>query len=317
MLRFAKTVLCACFGIVLASGVSGQTAQPAVEEIVKQAGVQRLAYVSEFRNLLSEETKTFETFDKSGKVKKKRMVKSVFVIYQLSKDEKQIAEYRNVISVDGKPLEKTEQRAQDFFEKIASVESTKKELERIQDESSRFDDDISMEGFTLFQSAPLAENLRPFFDFKLEGQEMIDGAMVYRVSYRQVRDSPYVLINSKDDGTSDKLTLNYSSDFKPGENLNQRLAGTLWIDGETFQTRREIRSISVKPKDFDVPIILAENIFEYQNSDFGILTPRKISYTEYRVDRNKPSAKQIQVTFDYERFTRPDVDVKSGDVKQP
>lgn len=308
----------ACLAIVftaLASAVSGQVVPIAVEEIVKKADIQRLAYVAEFRNLLSEETKTFEEFNKKGEPKNQRSVKSIFVIYQLSKDENQIAEYRNVVAVDGKPVEKTEQRAQDFFERIAQVESTQKELQRIQDESSRFDGDISIEGFTLFQSAPLAENLRPFFEFTLEGQETIDGSTVHRIAYRQIRDSPYVLVNSKNDGEKGKLTLNYSAEVKENENLNQRLNGKLWIDAETFQTRREIRTLSVKPKDFETPTILAENLFEYQKSDFGILTPRKITYTEYRLNKNQPAAKQIRVTFDYEKFTKPDVDVKSSEVK--
>ncbi|MEJ7847638.1 MAG: hypothetical protein WKF92_06085 [Pyrinomonadaceae bacterium] len=315
MLKSWKFAYLTIVFIAFATIASGQIKPVAVEEIVKNADIQRLSYVAEFRNLLSEETKTFEEFDKKGEPKKQRIVKSIFVIYQLSKDENQIAEYRNVVAVDGKPVEKTEQRAQDFFERIASIESTQKELQRIQDESSRFDGDMSIEGFTLFQSAPLAENLRPFFEFTLEGQETIDGLPTYRIAYKQIRDSPYILINSKKDGENGRLTLNYSADTRENENLNQRLKGKLWIDVETFQTRREIRTLSVKPKDFQTMTILAENSFEYQKSDFGILTPRKITYMEYRLNKNQPAAKQIRVTFDYEKFTKPNVDVNSSEVK--
>ena len=136
---------------------------------------------------------------------------------------------------------------------------------------------------------------------------------VHRIAYKQVRDSPYILINSKKDSENGKLTLNYSADVK--ENANQRLSGMLWIDTATFQTRREIRTLTIKPEDFEVPTILAENLFEYQKSDFSILTPRRITYTEYRLTKNQPAAKQISVTFIYEKFTKPDVDVNSTEVK--
>ena len=315
MLKSWKFAYLTIVFIAFAAVASGQVSPMAIEEIVKKADIQRLSYVAEFRNLLSEETKTFDEFNKKGEPKKQRSVKSIFVIYQLSKDENQIAEFRNVVAVDGKPVEKTEQRAQNFFERIAGVESTQKELQRIQDESSRFDGDISIEGFTLFQSAPLAENLRPFFEFTFEGEEMIDGLPTYRIAYKQIRDSPYILVNSKKDGENGKLTLNYSADIKENENLNQRLTGKLWIDAETFQTRREIRTLSVKPKDFPTTTVLAENIFEYQKSDFGILTPRKITYMEYRINRNQPATKQMSVTFNYEKFTKPDVEVNSPEVK--
>ena len=315
MLKSRKFVFLIFVVSALTAAVSGQITPVTAEEIVKKADLQRLAYAAEFKNLLSEETKTFEEFGKKGEPKKQRIVKSIFVIYQLSKDENQIAEYRNVVTVDGKAVEKTEQRAQDFFERIAGVESTQKELQRIQDESSRFDGETSIEGFTLFQSAPLAENLRPFFEFTLEGQELIDGKTVHRVSYRQVRDSPFILVNSKNDGEKGKLTLNYSGEVKGSENINQRLNGKLWIDAETFQTRREVRVLSIKPRDIETPMILAENLFEYQNSDFSILTPKKITYTEYRINKNQPAAKRVRVTFDYENFTKPDVDVNSSEVK--
>lgn len=97
------------------AGFGQSAADPTINEIVRNAAEQRNAYVEEFKNLLSRETKTFEIYDKKGSVKKRRVVVSNFIVYQLDNDDKRIAEYRNVVSVDGKQLDNTDKRAQDFL----------------------------------------------------------------------------------------------------------------------------------------------------------------------------------------------------------
>jgi hypothetical protein len=97
---------------------------------------------------------------------------------------------------------------------------------------------------------------------------------------------------------------------------NERLRGTLWIDVNTSQIRREKRQMTIQPESFTRRVVVADNEFEYQNSDFGILTPRRITYTSYRIDRkSEASVKEDSITLDYEQFTRPDVEVKSTEVK--
>src|SRR5687767_15086830 len=123
--------------------IFGQQPPPplAVDEIVRRAAEQTPVYVDAFKNLLSEETKTFEIYDRDGNVRKRRVVRSTFIVYQLSKDEKRIVEYRNVTAVDGKPLSQIDARAEEFFEKLVKVESSAKELERIESESQRYDEE--------------------------------------------------------------------------------------------------------------------------------------------------------------------------------
>ncbi len=87
MPRFLKNGGLALFLFVLVSSVTGQAPPITIDEIISKADAQRRVYVDEFRNLLSEETKTIETFDKKGRAKKSRLVKSIFIVYQLSKDE--------------------------------------------------------------------------------------------------------------------------------------------------------------------------------------------------------------------------------------
>src|SRR5215210_4006162 len=68
---------------------------PTLQEIIDKAEAQTRVYVETFKNLLSEERKTFEIYDKRGEVKKRRSVVSTFIVYPLSKDENQITEFRN------------------------------------------------------------------------------------------------------------------------------------------------------------------------------------------------------------------------------
>src|SRR5688572_21859948 len=173
-----------------------QTTPPTVDEIVRRAAEQTPVYVEAFKNLLSEETKTFEIYDRDGNVRKRRVVGSTFIVYQLSKDEKRIVEYRNVTAVDGKPLSQIDARAEEFFEKLVKVESSAKELERIESESQRYDEELYISNLTLFQAVALGENVRKYFDFTLKGKENIDGKEVYVVEYRQSRASPSITIGA-------------------------------------------------------------------------------------------------------------------------
>jgi hypothetical protein len=263
---------------------------------------------------MSEETKTFHVFGKNSEVKKSRTIVSTFIVYQLSRDDGAIAEYRNVVSVDGKPVGDADKRAQGFFEEIAKVDSSSKELEKLEKEGSRFDQEISLNLFTLYPSVALAENLRSYFEFKLERKEVLEGRELLAVSYRQIRDSPYILTKMKNAPTDGKLTLVYNIDI--GENAAARLNGMLWIDPQTFQVWKEERKFTVQAKGFSAPAVVSENILEYQPSDFGILTPRKIVYTQFKIDKKAAAPqKDVDVTFEYQNFTKPNVEVKSGEVK--
>jgi hypothetical protein len=288
---------------------------PTLQEIIDKAEAQTRVYVETFKNLLSEERKTFEIYDKRGEIKKRRNVVSTFIVYPLSKDENQITEFRNVVAVDGKNLEKTDQRAQDFFEQIVKVESSKKELEKLQDESLRFDQDIYISGLTLFQSLVLSQDLRSFFEFNIEGKEQIAGTETYVVSYRQTKQSPYITINSEKERDGGKLTQNFDIQVDKKSDLNERMRGKLWIDADTFQIRREQREVTIQPEGFVSPMVVIEDNFEFQKSDFGILTPKKITHLHYRVKlKDKAAVKEGKVIFEYEKFTKPDVEVK-GEVK--
>jgi hypothetical protein len=286
-----------------------------VDDIVSKAANQVPNYLSTFRNLISQESKTFTRYSKDGDVKKTKKVVSTFIVYPSAKDENRIAEYRNVISVEGKPVGNPEGRAKDFFERVVKSESSQAELRKIEDESSRYDE-IAVNGLTLFEGVPLLEHLRQYFSFKLTGTEKIDGYDAYRVDYKQVRASPYISVNESTVPSDGKMPVIYELESDVSGPANERLRGTIWIDANTSQIRREKRQMTIQPENFARRVIAADNEFEYQNSDFGILTPRRITYTSYRIDRkNDTSVKEDSITLEYEKFTRPDVEVKSSEVK--
>ena len=100
----------------------------------------------------------------------KRTVESNFFVYQSSKDGKTSSELRNVIKVDDELVPDSQARADRFLGELQKTKTVEKELEKIQDESLRYDKNFIISGLTLYQAIPLVENMRPYFDFKLAGR---------------------------------------------------------------------------------------------------------------------------------------------------
>ena len=286
------------------------------DEIVGKAAEQTKVYVETFKNLLSEEKKTFEIFDKKGEVKKRKTVESTFLVYPLSKAEGEVAEFRSVTDVDGKKLERMDDRAKSFFETVAASENSQRELDRIRDESTRFDEDFAISGLTLFQAVALSDQLRGAFRFALLGTELLDGHKVHIIQFEQVRANSTVTINSRTPPTGGS-SHNYDIEIDDeAVELNPRICGKLWIDADTFNIRRELRERTIQPGEYERPMVVAEDVLEYADSEFGILTPKKLIHLQYRVFlKDRQARKDTRVVFDYSKFTRPDVEVKSADVK--
>lgn len=301
--------------LVFALSAAGQS-PPDLQAILSGAAEKRLTYINEFKNLLSQETKSFEIFGKKGDVKKRRSVVSTFIVYPLSTKQDVVTEFRNVISVDGKRVDNSEKRAQDFFEEIAKADSSTKELDKIDKEGSRYDEEVSVTGLTLFQAVVLADNLRPYFDFKLDGTETLNGRTLHRISYRQTKESPFVLLDPKRPVANGKLTLVYDLDLDDPERIAPRLSGTFWIDVDTLRVRKEKRILSIQRLGESDLKTAIETTLEYDDSTFDILIPKKLAFTQYEVGGKAQNArKDVSILFEYSNFTKPDVEVKSADIK--
>jgi hypothetical protein len=285
---------------------------PNLETILSEARKQSESYREAFRNLLAEETKTFEEYDKNGNVDEQTTVKSNFLVYQSGRDAKVTTELRNIIEVDGKPVPNSQKRSSEFLSELEKTTTLEKELRKIQSEGAKYDKTIEAFDLTLNQATVLDPKIRPYFDFKLIGTENYKGNEVYVIGYHQTKKSPYNRVNEKmssEGETGFNFEINIPGALKNNEKF---LRGKLWINAETFQLWREEQELTVQTPE---PVILLSSFSEYQSSDYGLLVPKTISITIYELKKQKGDGrfvpvKDSTVNFDYSKFRQTNVEVK-------
>jgi len=305
----ALAIIVGTFGPTSLAQTPQRPTQPSIDEIVSHSARQVRHYSKEFKDLLAKETKTIRIFDDNETLKKERVIVSNFLVYQVSRGSGEITEFRSVLSVDAKPVSDVEKRAVELFERVSNAETTARELERIHTEGWRYDDGLHIMGLTLFQGVALAELVRESFLFEVVGREMLGNSDVYIIRYNQIKETDLI---READKTSRPAVMIFDFDLDGIKSANPRLSGTFWIDAHNYQILREQRRLSLHPEGFDKPVVLASNEFEYSVSDFGINIPKRIQYTQYRLDRKtRKPAKQIEFIFSYSDFSRPKVDVTS------
>lgn len=289
--------------------VSAQTAD--LQTVLSEAQKQTDFYRETFRNLLAEETKTFEEFDKNGNVDKRTVVKSNFLVYQSGKDAAKTAELRNVIEVGGKPVPDSQKRSNELLAELEKATTYEKELQKIVKESLRFDKTWEINGLTLNEGLVLHPNFRSSFDFKLVGSENLPDSSFYVISYRQNKPNPNIIINGKSPQTND-LTLQVQIDVPNSlKKEDLILQGKLWLDAKTFQLLREERNITTKANE---PMILHTTNLEYAPSEYGIYVPKNIVMTFFDAKKQKESnnfsmIKDAVVSFEYSNFKKTETDV--------
>jgi hypothetical protein len=299
------------------AGMSAQVSSmpTGLESILSEAEKQTLNYQEAFKNLLATETKTFEEYDKNGNLKNQTSVESNFFVYQSAKDKNLSSELRNVTKADGKLVPDSQARADRFLAELGKTTTGEKELEKIQDEGSRYDKTLKINGLTLFEAISLSDDLRSFFDFKLLGSENYQGTEVYVISYQQTKKTPLISINEKSSNDK-KIRAGFDVSLPGALKKNDVfLRGKLWIDKQTFQIRREERQLAVQTP---TPIVAMETVLEYQPSEFGILVPKKVSLLSNSIKKNSNefmAVKDTRVVFDYSKFRKFDVDVQILDDK--
>jgi hypothetical protein len=316
-----RKFFCLLILIVSAGSASAQNptplpapiSEPTLDVILAEAAKQTAFYREEFKNLLADEKKTFERYNRQGEMRDSDVVESNLLVYQSPKNQNVGSELRNVTKVNGKLIPDSQKRSDEFFGELEKTRTLESELEKIQREGSRYDKTLEINGFTLNEGLVLADNLRPFFEFQLTGRENLNGRDVYVVNFRQTKASPYISINGRGTGGSGEASLNLDGFDLPGalKNSEVLLRGKLWIDAGNFQLWREEREVTVQA---DAPVVVLETIFDYQPSEYGILVPKQIVWTAYDVKRNSKenrfeSVKETRVVFDYSRFRKSNVEV--------
>jgi hypothetical protein len=132
------------------------------------------------------------------------------------------------------------------------------------------------------------------------------------ISYQQTKKTPLITVNEKASNNKD-IRAEFDADIPRALRKNDVfLSGKLWIDKQTFQIWREERRLIVQTP---TPLIALETILEYNQSEFGILVPKKISLVENAIKKNSKSdqyvtVKSSSVNFDYSKFKKTNVEIQ-------
>ena len=254
-------------------------------------------YEKAFRNLTAEETKYIEVFKKSGEIDKRRRIVSDLIVYHSARDSSGLAiEYRDVQSVDGKPVGRRGERALQVLTNAASTKDVQKELTAIARETHRYEFNSHVMGLTIQQAVVLGRR-RDSFAIDWAGRDQIAGRDVVVIDYRQTGPVPR--------GGEVRLP----REFGDPEPVHR---GRLWLDAETFQLRREVREMLAPHPALPDPILVFRQETIYAQSRFGILVPERIALDflfHFSHPKNKPPSMALseRMTFTYGAFRRFDV----------
>jgi hypothetical protein len=267
-------------------------------------------YSNVFKNLTVEEIKFFETFDKDGKLKSRKTVLSDLIVYEPANGEDKLGEYRNVREVDGRKIKNSEKRTVKIFAELANAKSFAEELKKLNKESSRYDENLSVYGIAFLQSIPLASGLISSFKFEEIGRENVEGKEALVIKFQQTTANPNI-----------NFKINAPDYF---EISNTFYRGTVWLDWQNHRILRLVTELTAESAKFTEPFVTLRQEYYYQPSDFQIYTPRKIVSENFTPQDDKDvkillktgKAKlspllQTRLTMEYKNFSKFDVTVKS------
>ena len=263
-----------------------------LERLLGQAGARAAEYFALFKDLTAEETKTVEEIRASGDVARRRRIVSDFIVYRSQLDGGSVAEYRDVVAVDGEAVAGRERRVLALFERGDRSGSVRDELKRVNREGSRFDLDRTVSGLTIGQALPLQPWARAFFDFSPVGEEMAGGRRCVVVAYEQAASNPRF-----------GFDLSLPAEL---ERESPRYRGRLWLDAETAHVLREVREVTARPAGSSATVVLQRTELEYEPSRFGIPLPRRIVFGTHlrfaKAEGRLTSSLDFRITFAYGPF---------------
>jgi len=233
------------------------------------------------------------------------------IIYESATNNGNLGEFRSVREVDGKKVTDGDKRAVKVFAKLAAAKSFEEELRKLNKESSRYDEDFSFYGLTLFQAVSWVSNYIPSFKFVETGRETIEGIDAIAVKFQQTIVDPNIILN-----------IDVPDILKATNKFYRRI---VWLDLKTYRILKLLTEMTFDSPKFTEPFVIIKTEYFYQPSDFGIYPPRKIvtksfnpkaeKSTEFLLKNGevKPDSKlQTRLTMEYKNFSKFDVTVKSA-----
>lgn len=310
-----KTIKIALLLGIFVTVVGAQNVE--LEQLLANAHRAKTQYTEKFKNLSAEELKTNKYYRKDGSLDETRVIKSLFIVYQSPRDGR-IDEFRNVTEYNGKNVSRSDEKITDFFEKLAKVKSEAKEIEKLREESNRFDGRVHSWGMTLDQETPFGR-LRPYFDIKIIGQEKIEGRERIVLEYSQIKPTTLIMANPTDEENKLSNGRQYNTflpdNFRP---TNPRMSGKIWLDAETAQIWRNEFKITLYPASLNKGVVTTEIFYQYQPSKFGILVPQSFRFVGYKLegkdDRTLRVTKSSDRLFEYSNFAEINTEIKKYEV---
>jgi hypothetical protein len=235
-----------------------------LEDLLDKAGDLSDKYKTLFRDLMAEEKKVFEFYDKkTGKVENQRQMVSDLIVYASQKEPKHVTEYRNIREVDGKPVKNQFERIEKLFERVSKADSPDKEIDRINRESSRYDFGARVIGYTIMNAIATWKSLRRFFKYEFAGRERVGEQELIVIKFEQTE----VVENLG--GLEEYRKLNVTGPL---------MRGQYWLDPQTGQLRREHHELffrdNAQPRAFKA----IEADYEFTSGEQGIWLPRRILF---------------------------------------
>lgn len=282
-------------------------AQGELENLLTKAERQSQNYGRVFQNLSAEETKIKFRFKSDGSLDERRVIKSLFVVYQ-SPNTDNAQEFRNVVEYNGKNVSRSDRETAAFFKKLAGADTSQEEFAKIRKESLRYDGNRVSWGMTLYQPRPFSANLLANFKFRVVGKERIENRDVWIIEYEQTKSSPYILSNPTEKEEQANGATQYNRVLPDAlRPTNPLLKGKIWLDAETGQIWRNRFTLVLHPARLTQPIEAGEHLYEYQSSRFGILTPKKFVIRTVQIkganDRDLIVFKDAEVIYEYANFS--------------
>jgi VWFA-related protein len=259
-------------------------------EIVSEKAFLNLAsreverYVQAFTDLTADEMRVMRSFDEHGFAVKERSIQSVLVIYRLRNAPKSVAEYREVVSVDGHEIKGHASRAAKLWRELAEAHSPEEEVKRIRSDSERYDIGVDETGFTLYEGLPLRMQCVGDFLFHEVRRETENGHPVRVFEYRQLRPCGIVAYH-----------FSLPNQFGDAPLLH---AGKMTLDAQTGQVVREDRNVYVGSLSKQAPRV-AHLVMDYSESRFGIRVPNKIF-----IETFLPGSAIDRASFDFRLHAR-------------
>ena len=304
-------IFCTLCLISFASANGQKLSDSALQTFLTTAAEKTSEYSNVFKNLTVAEIKTFETFDKDGKMKSRKIILSDLIIYEPETGEGKLGEFRNVREVDGKKIKNSEKRTVKVFAELANAKSFAEELKKLNKESSRYDENLSIYGFTLTQYVPLTSNIISSFKFEETGRENIEGKEALVIKFQQTAVNPDI-----------NLKINAPDYFEISHTFYR---GTIWLDLKNHRILRLITELTAESAKFTEPFVTLRQEYNYQPGDFEIYLPRKIVSENFTPQDDKdvklllktgkaklrPQLK-TRLIMEYKNFSKFDVTVKSN-----